>query len=311
MGRDEGALDRRTLLAGAVGTVGVVITGCSAPPGLNGPNAEPARSSTPGLLPSTANPSPVITSAQPRSHPSAATEPASSREIIKRATVPVLCYHQLRNWQSGDSQYNRLNLICPPKYFRAHLDALAEDGWTTISPAHYLRHLTTGAALPRKPVMLSFDDGSAGQAHEGLAQLAKRGMTGTFFVMTVVLGKPRWMSIRDIRRLADAGMTIGSHTWDHRAVSDLAGRAWKVQLEQSRETLRKASGQSVEHFAYPYGMVSADAYPHLKKAGYKTAFQLEAKRLSPVAPLYTLRRSIAISTWSGAKLIQHLKKHHP
>jgi peptidoglycan/xylan/chitin deacetylase (PgdA/CDA1 family) len=309
MGRDEGALDRRTLLAGAVGTVGVVITGCSAPPGLNGPNAEPASSSTPGLLPSTANPSPVITSA--RSHPSAATEPASSREIIKRATVPVLCYHQLRNWQSGDSQYNRLNLICPPKYFRAHLDALAEDGWTTISPAHYLRHLTTGAALPRKPVMLSFDDGSAGQAHEGLAQLAKRGMTGTFFVMTVVLGKPRWMSIRDIRRLADAGMTIGSHTWDHRAVSDLAGRAWKVQLEQSRETLRKASGQSVEHFAYPYGMVSADAYPHLKKAGYKTAFQLEAKRLSPVAPLYTLRRSIAVSTWSGAKLIQHLKKHHP
>ena len=310
MGRDEGALDRRTLLAGALGTVGVVITGCSAPPELNGPNAELARSSTPGLEPSTTNPSPVITSALPRSHPSAATEPASAREIIKRATVPVLCYHQLRNWQSGDSQYNRLNLICPPKYFRAHLDALAEDGWTTISPAHYLRHVTTGAALPRKPVMLSFDDGSAGQAHEGLAQLAKRGMTGTFFVMTVVLGKPRWMSIRDIRRLADAGMTIGSHTWDHRAVSDLAGRAWKVQLEQSRETLRKASGQSVEHFAYPYGMVSADAYPHLRKAGYKTAFQLEAK-LSTAAPLYTLRRSIAVSTWSGAKLIQHLKKRHP
>ena len=55
----------------------------------------------------------MITSALPRSHPSAATEPASAREIIKRATVPVLCYHQLRNWQSGDSQYNRLNLICP------------------------------------------------------------------------------------------------------------------------------------------------------------------------------------------------------
>jgi hypothetical protein len=33
--------------------------------------------------------------------------------------------------------------------------------------------------------------------------------------------------------------------------------------------------------------------------------------ISPAAPLYTLRRSIAISAWSGAKLIQHLKKHHP
>jgi len=27
----------------------------------------------------------------------------------------VLCYHQLRNWSSGDSQYNRISLICPPK----------------------------------------------------------------------------------------------------------------------------------------------------------------------------------------------------
>src|SRR4029453_8878588 len=122
------------------------------------------------------------------------------------------------------------------------LSALPEDGWTTIRPPPYPRPPTTGAALPRKPVMLSFDDGSAGQAHEGLTQLAKRGMTGTFFVMTVVLGKPRWMSTRDIHRLADAGMTIGSHTWDHHAVSDFSGSAWKVQLEQSQETLRKASG---------------------------------------------------------------------
>jgi peptidoglycan/xylan/chitin deacetylase (PgdA/CDA1 family) len=170
------------------------------------------------------------------------TRPASAREIIKRATVPVLCYHQLRNWASSDSQYNRVNLICPPKYFRAHLDALAEDGWTAISPDRYLRHLTAGAELPAKPVILSFDDGSAGQAQEGLLQLTKRGMTGTFFVMTVVLGKPKWMSIRDIRRLADAGMTIGSHTWDHHAVSDLSGKAWKVQLDQSRERLRKPAG---------------------------------------------------------------------
>jgi peptidoglycan/xylan/chitin deacetylase (PgdA/CDA1 family) len=126
----------------------------------------------------------LVTSVRPRPQPPKPPKHASAREIIKRATVPVLCYHQLRNWTSSDSQYNRVNLICPPKNFHAHLDALAENGWTTISPGHYLRHLTTGAALPPKPAMLSFDDGTAGQAHEGLAQLTRRGMTGTFFVMT-------------------------------------------------------------------------------------------------------------------------------
>lgn len=46
-------------------------------------------------------------------------------------------------------------------------------------------------------------------------------------------------------------MTIGSPTYDHQAVTDLSGRDWKIQLEQSRDTLRKASGQPVRHFAYP------------------------------------------------------------
>ena len=54
--------------------------------------------------------------------------------MIKRATVPVLCYHQLRDWRAGDSAYERAELICPPAYFRRQLDALADDGWTTIGP---------------------------------------------------------------------------------------------------------------------------------------------------------------------------------
>jgi peptidoglycan/xylan/chitin deacetylase (PgdA/CDA1 family) len=119
------------------------------------------------------------------------------------------------------------------------------------------------------------------------------------------------MSTRDIKRLADAGMTIGSHTWDHHAVSDLAGRDWKIQLDQSRATLRPASGQSVEHFAYPYGIVSAKAFPHLRHAGYQTAFQLEAKKLDHQVPLYTLRRSIVVSTWSSAALLRYLAKYRP
>ena len=91
----DGAVDRRTLIAGALGTLGLVAAGCSRPP-------------TPELE-VTPKPSPVITSVRPRPQPSRAPKPASAREIIKRATVPVLCYHQLRNWTSSDGQYNRVN----------------------------------------------------------------------------------------------------------------------------------------------------------------------------------------------------------
>jgi peptidoglycan/xylan/chitin deacetylase (PgdA/CDA1 family) len=306
------APNRRAFLAGMLGTAGLVAAGCNNPTASDlAPSPEQQATITPQSAATPSQPSASTTSVRPRQHRPTHTETADASMIIHRATVPVLCYHQLRNWRSGDSSYNRASLICPPRYFRAHLDALAEDGWTTISPDQYRAHLTTGAALPRKPVMLSFDDGSAGQATEGLHQLAKRGMTGVFFVMTVVLDKRDWMSTRDIKRLADAGMTIGSHTWDHHAVSDLSGRDWKIQLDQSRATLQRASGQPVEHFAYPYGIVSTKAFSHLRHAGYKTAFQLEAKKLDHQAPLYTLRRSIVVSTWSGATLLRNLAKHPP
>jgi peptidoglycan/xylan/chitin deacetylase (PgdA/CDA1 family) len=318
---------RRTFLAGALGAVGMLVAGCADPTDTERATTAPSSSNrvggparrTPGAGTTAARPGPTVSSVQPgptqpTPGPTAAKpapdRPATARDMAKRATVPVLCYHQLRNWRSGDSAYNRSTLICPPKYFRRHLDAIADGGWTTITPDQYLAHLTTGAALPKKPVMLSFDDASAGQASEGLPQLVKRGMTGTFFVMTVVLDKPQWMSTRDVKRLAHAGMTIGSHTWDHHAITDLRGRDWKIQLEQSRETLRKASGQSVRHFAYPYGVVATRAYEHLKAAGYSTAFQLASTGVDPRAPLYTLRRSIVVSTWSGATLLKHLAKHH-
>lgn len=227
--------------------------------------------------------------------------------MARRATVPVLCYHQLREWRSGDSAYARSSLICPPKNFRRHLDALAEDGWTTISPDQYHAHLTERADLPAKPVMLSFDDGTRSQVTAGLPELVERKMTGTFFLMTVVLDKATWVRRRDITKLADAGMTIGSHTYDHPGVDTLQGDDWKVQLEDSRKTLRKASGQPVDHFAYPFGINRPQAYRHLEEAGYRTAFQLKDKEIDKKAPLYTLQRLLVGSTWSGSELLRQMR----
>ncbi len=68
--------------------------------------------------------------------------------IAARATVPVLCWHQLRDWQPSDTGYARRLLICPPAAFRDQLDALVRAGFNTISPDSYLAHLTTGAPLP-------------------------------------------------------------------------------------------------------------------------------------------------------------------
>ena len=204
MGRHEGAVDRRTS-SPAQGTAAVVITGCSTSHGLNGPNAEPARSSTPSHVPTTANSEPAdhirsteVAASRPASRPAPRDHQAGDRAGGQG--------HQLRDWRSGDSQYNRHNLIRPPTYLVSLTRLRVMAGPRSVPPTTYAT--SELAQRWQQAGHADLDDGSASQAQEGLTQLAKRGMTGTFFVMTVVLGKPRWMSIRDIHRLADAGMTI-------------------------------------------------------------------------------------------------------
>lgn len=295
-GADRIRLTRRQL---AVGAAAIALSGCSGGSGRSGaaPPASPESSPAPSPT-STGSPTPAPSPSSP--------PPATAEQIAARATVPVLCYHQLRDWRSGDSAYSRQVLICPPAAFRAQLDALAADGWTTIGPDQYLAHLETGAPLPAKPVLLSFDDAQGTQATEALPQLVARGMTGTFFAMTVVLGNPGWLSKDDLRRIAGAGMTVAAHTYDHHRADRYTAPDWSLQLEQPRALLEQVVGAPVEHFAYPYGAWDDEAVAHLEAAGYRTAFQLSDKPLSPTAPLYTLRRFLVDSTWTGPQLLAAL-----
>ena len=300
-------LDRRTLLAGSLGLAAALVAGCGS--GRLGGTAAPTKPSSPSASPS---PQPSVTAtASPSSQPSATAtvsppvlDPAA---MAARATVPVLCWHQLRDWRADDSDYSRRLLICPPMNFRAQLNALAEDGWTTITPDQYLEHVTTGAALPAKPVLLSFDDSQGSQMTEGLPQLRERSMTATFFCMTVVLDKPDWMSRDDVRQLADAGMTVAAHTYDHHRADRYTDQDWKLQLDGPRELLEQVIHRPVEHFAYPYGAWAPTAFEHLQAAGYKTAFQLSDDAMDPEAPLLTLRRILVDSNWTGEDALQQVR----
>ncbi len=160
--------------------------------------------------------------------------------------------------------------------------------------------------MPDNPVLLSFDDSQGTQKTEGLPQLLARGMTATFFAMTVPLGKKDWLSADDLKEFDANGMTIGAHTWDHNQVDRYSGEDWKIQLDEPRETLEGIIGKPVTHFAYPYGAWNDAALPQVITAGYTSAYQLEDRTPSADMPQLTLRRSLVNSNWSGSQLLNHL-----
>lgn len=230
---------------------------------------------------------------------------ADPSAVIARSDVPVLCYHQIRDQRPDDSASSRA-YIMPPATFRAELDYLAAEDFHPISADQLFAHLATGAALPAKPVLLTFDDSDESQFTDALPSLLGHHFPATFFIMTVVLGKPHYMDEAQLRQLVTDGMTIGGHTWDHHRVDRYSGDDWRVQIEQPTAELERIVGQPLRYFAYPFGVWNPTAFDHLRSAGYRAAFQLNAGPMDPSAPVYTLRRAIANPSWNTAQFAAHL-----
>jgi peptidoglycan/xylan/chitin deacetylase (PgdA/CDA1 family) len=221
--------------------------------------------------------------------------------IAARMHVPVLTYHQIREWTASDTKQDR-PYIMSPATFRAELDRLVTTGYTTINPDQLVAYLTTGTPLPAKPVLLSFDDGTDAQIAVALPELQQRHLTATFFVPTVVLDRPGHLTTDQVRQLDTAGMTIGAHTWDHHRVDSYTGDDWRIQIDQPIAQLARIVGHPIRHFAYPYGVWNTDAFAHLTAAGIVAAFQLYQQPLDPLHPLLTIHREIANPYWSPTDL---------
>ncbi len=230
---------------------------------------------------------------------------APAAAILAKQEVPILCYHQLRDWKPTDSKVAR-DYIVPPAAFAAQLKALADSGYQTILPDQLYNYLAFGASLPKKPVMLTFDDTDLDQYTIAAPEMKKYGFKGVYFVMTVSIGRPRYMSKEQIKELSDQGHVIASHTWDHHNVKKYAGSDWETQIEKPTKQLEAITGKKIEYFAYPFGLWNPQAIPELKKRGMKAAFQLYAPR-DQQDPLFTIRRIIITGTMSGQATIARMK----
>jgi len=225
--------------------------------------------------------------------------------ILKIKEVPILCYHQIRNWKPTDSKM-AMAYIVPIDAFSQQIKMLADSGYHTILPDQLYDYLTKGSPLPTKPVMLTFDDTDLDQFTVGEPEMRKYGFKGVFFVMTVSLGRPHYMTKEQVKILSDQGHVIGSHTWDHHNVKKYAGNDWITQIEKPTKQLEAITGKPVHYFAYPFGLWNKEAIPELKKRGFTAAFQLYAKR-DEQDPLYTIQRIIVPGSWSPAQLNKAIK----
>jgi peptidoglycan/xylan/chitin deacetylase (PgdA/CDA1 family) len=219
--------------------------------------------------------------------------------------VPVLCYHQIRNWQNTDSKFAR-TYIMPPEKFAAQMKLLADSGYYAITPNELSDYLSNKISLPPKSVLLAFDDGTASQFINAVPVLKQHHFTAAFFIMTVSLNKNLYMNNQQVKILSDDGFIIGCHTWDHHNVTSYTNDDWAIQLQKPKQLLEKITGKPVNYFAYPNGIWNEEAITQLKTYNYKAAFQLADKK-SSLNPNYTIRRIIVDGNWNTEQFFYAIK----
>jgi len=229
---------------------------------------------------------------------------ADAATILARKQVPILCYHQIRDWRGSDSKTAK-DYICPTGVFTQQMKMLADSGYHAITADQLYAYLTTGAALPDKPVFLTFDDGDLDQYENALPVLDKYKFKAMFGIMTVAIGrrgKQPYMDKTQIKDLADRGHEVSCHTWDHHNTKKYTATDWVTQAVEPKKKLEDITGKPVKYFVYPFGLWNHEAAAELQKIGYLASFQLSEKKRDEQYPLQSVRRIIASGYWSPKTL---------
>lgn len=199
---------------------------------------------------------------------------ASGAPARAKVTVPVLMYHRVAPMSTATNSTS-YGLTVTPAQFRQQMGWLKRNGYTAISQAELFRAIQDGAALPRKPVLITVDDGYVDAVTSMLPVLEPLGWPATFFIITSRIGERAFLDGDQLKRLDRAGMDIGSHTVDHLELPSLDEASRMQQLRTSRSTLEKLLGHPVRWFCYPAGRNDAASAASVAKAGYLLGYTTE------------------------------------
>lgn len=222
----------------------------------------------------------------------ARTDEPPQDETRRRIRVPILMYHYI-SVPPPDADIYRLDLSVTPEQLAGQLSWLTDNGYTTITLDDLLAALTTGAPLPPRPVILTFDDGYADAYENAFPLLRRFDMTGTFFVVTDWLdtARPGYLTWAQAREMAAAGMVIASHSRTHPDLTDGCDTDCLVyQILGSVETIEAEIGVRPRFFCYPGGRYDAAVQAVLEAVGIELAVTTRAGTLHTSDALLELPR---------------------
>jgi peptidoglycan/xylan/chitin deacetylase (PgdA/CDA1 family) len=210
-----------------------------------------------------------------------------SRHVV----VPILMYHRINVVTASTPAASR-PLSVHPADFARQMRWLARSGYHTITQRRLFDALMCGRTLPRRPILLTFDDGYRDVFFNASKVLVRLNMRATAYVVTDRISGPdiSFLTWNLLHALDRRGIGIGSHTLAHRDLTTLSDATLLQDLRSSRRVLERRLGHRVPWLAYPYGSYDARVEAMARRAGYLLAVTTEAGAVQSAARPFALPR---------------------
>lgn len=210
--------------------------------------------------------------------------------------VPVLMYHYVRRPTAVLSRTGVL-LSVTPEHFHAQMKEIADLGYSTITPDDLHAAVMGTAALPPKPVLITFDDGYRDQYTEAFPVMKEYGIKATFFIISdyasssTQTAMTAYMTKEMIRDMDASGLaTIGAHTRHHAALNLVKPETARDEIFGSKTMLEKMLDHPITSFAYPYGGFKDRIVSLVREAGFQTAYTTLLGSIHTPSSVLELRR---------------------
>ncbi|MBB6451735.1 peptidoglycan/xylan/chitin deacetylase (PgdA/CDA1 family) [Salirhabdus euzebyi] len=225
----------------------------------------------------------------------------------KADQISVLMYHRVieDNHISEEHLDNNGLLkktIIRKSAFEKQMQALKDAHYTTLTPKEFLLFMEGKLDIPKKSILLTFDDGYKDNVVEVYPILKKHGFKALNFVITEAITekkqsynpeKHQYLSVNEIEKSCDV-FSFQSHTYNYHKENEKeeAYLVYKPQqdIEEDISISLVNLDQNNLSFAYPFGEYNQQTIQSLQKLGFKMAFTTEYKDAKPGMNMYEIPR---------------------
>ena len=199
--------------------------------------------------------------------------------------VSVLMYHSIA--------HNDVFFTVKPEMFEKQMKYLKDKDYNVIKLSDLISLLESNEELPKKTVVLTFDDGYQDNYNNAFLILKKYNFPATIFLVTGLVNQEinnsqniplKILNWEQIKEMHQSGLIdFQPHTVNHQELN-------KQEIIDSKKEIEERLNKKCEFFTYPRGVYNDKIIDILKNNGFRAAWTVENGRIKKDDNLFKLKR---------------------